>query len=132
MADELKEEVLERLSIAKEKLESAQLLLDNQRYANSVSKAYYAMYHAARAVLFIKNVDPHKHSGVVKMFGLHYVQPAIVEKKYSKALSYIKELRERCDYESNPEVDADECEKVLQDAKEFVKRTGEIVKLEFR
>lgn len=131
MADELKEEVLERLGIATEKLESAELLLNNQRYADSVSRAYYAMYHAARAVLFIKNVDPHKHSGVVRMFGLYYVQPGVVEKKYGKAFSYIKELREKCDYESTTEVDADECKKVLQDAKEFVKRTEKIVKETF-
>ncbi len=109
---------------------AAQALYEKGFYADAISRIYYAMYHAARAVLFIKHVDPIKHSGVVKMFGLHYVKSGIVERTYSKSLAYIKELRENADYEANKEFDKAECLDALKQGKKFIKITEEIIKKE--
>ncbi len=111
---------------------AAEALYEKSFYADAVSRVYYAMYHAARAVLFIKNVDPIKHSGVVKMFGLHYVKAGIIERTYSKSLAYIKELRENADYEANKEFDQAECLDALKQGEKFIKMTEEIINREFK
>lgn len=39
-----------RLSVGKEKLDSAKVLFSNNKYKDSVSRSYYAMFSAARVV----------------------------------------------------------------------------------
>ncbi len=131
MAEELKQEVQKRLRLAKEKLEVAWALHEKGFYADAVSRVYYAMYHAARAVLFIKNVDPIKHSGVIKMFSLHYVKAGIVESVYNKSLAYLKELRESADYETDREFNQAKCLDALEQGEKFIEITEEIIKKQF-
>lgn len=45
-----------RLSEAHEKLDSARILLDNNRYKDSINRSYYALFDAIRAVLRGKRV----------------------------------------------------------------------------
>ena len=49
--------VLYRLENAHEKLAAAKDLLDNKHYKDSVSRSYYAIFTAARALLAIKKLD---------------------------------------------------------------------------
>ncbi len=39
------------LNLANEELQTSQLLLNNHRYRASISRAYYALYHATQAIL---------------------------------------------------------------------------------
>ena len=54
-----------RLSSAKERLESARLLLDAGQYKDSIGRSYYAIFTAVRAVLARDQVDFSKHAGVI-------------------------------------------------------------------
>lgn len=38
------------------KLESAKILHENNRYGDAISRAYYSMHYAARALLSTKNI----------------------------------------------------------------------------
>ncbi|WP_203218960.1 HEPN domain-containing protein [Geoglobus acetivorans] len=64
------EEIRDHLALAGECLEEAENLLSGGLYRGAVSRAYYSMYHAARALLLTKNIAPKKHAGVLKMLGL--------------------------------------------------------------
>ena len=44
-----------RQAVAQDKLKSAKILFENRQWKDSVSRAYYAMYYAAYALLIIKN-----------------------------------------------------------------------------
>lgn len=46
-----------RLNMAKEKLHAASILLECRSYKDSVSRPYYAMFTAVRAVLALDGVD---------------------------------------------------------------------------
>jgi hypothetical protein len=48
---------------------AAEKLFQDGYCKDAVSRAYYAMYHAARAALSIVNVFPKTHEGVVAEFG---------------------------------------------------------------
>ena len=53
--------------------EEARLLLTSGFYRGAASRAYYSMFHAARALLAAKNIAPKKHAGVLRMLGLEFV-----------------------------------------------------------
>jgi len=77
-----------QLEKAEERLEAANYLLEGKYYEDAVSRAYYSMYYAAKAILTLKNVEPKTHEGVLSMFGLHAIRENEVEEYYGKALRY--------------------------------------------
>lgn len=70
-----------RLSSAKERLESARLLLDAGQYKDSIGRSYYAIFTAVRAVLARDQVDFSKHAGVIAYFQREYIKSAIFDIK---------------------------------------------------
>ncbi len=51
---------------AESKLESAKLLYENGRHGDAISRAYYSMHYAARALLSTKNIFPKTHKGALQ------------------------------------------------------------------
>ncbi len=47
----------------------AQTLLEKCLLADAISRAYYAMFYAAQAVLFMKSLSAKSHSGTLNIFG---------------------------------------------------------------
>ena len=88
-----------RLDNAKEKLESAKLLLDAGKYRDSIGRSYYAIFTAVRAVLANDKVDFSKHSGVITYFQKEYIKTGIFDVKYSKYLQNAFQIRNSCDYD---------------------------------
>ena len=66
-----------RLANAKEKLESAKLLLDAGKYKDSIGRSYYAIFTSLRAVLSKDGVDFSKHAGVIAYFQREYIKRGI-------------------------------------------------------
>jgi predicted nucleotidyltransferase len=48
-------------------------------YADAISRAYYAILHAAKAALHIHDVVVASHAAVRRMFGLHLVRAGEIE-----------------------------------------------------
>ena len=88
-----------RLANAKEKLESAKLLLDAGKYKDSIGRSYYAIFTSLRAVLSKDGVDFSKHAGVIAYFQKEYIKTGIFEKKYSKYVQTAFQIRNSCDYD---------------------------------
>ena len=88
-----------RLDNAKEKLESAKLLLDGGKYRDSIGRSYYAIFTAVRAVLANNKVDFSKHSGVIAYFQKEYIKTGKFDVKYSRYLQTAFQIRNSCDYD---------------------------------
>lgn len=88
-----------RLDNAKEKLESAKILLDGGKYRDSIGRSYYAIFTAVRAVLANDNVDFSKHSGVIAYFQKEYIKTGKFDVKYSRYLQTAFQIRNSCDYD---------------------------------
>ncbi|MFA4640245.1 HEPN domain-containing protein [Pyrococcus kukulkanii] len=116
------EEVIRHIEIAEEELSSANLLLQNGKLRDAISRAYYSMFHAAKALLFMKGINPKKHSGVVMMFGLHFVDEGFIERTYAKYLASAFSLRSRADYDIYYEPSLEEAEAVVENAERFLQR----------
>ncbi len=88
-----------RLDNAKEKLESAKVLLDAGKYRDSIGRSYYAIFTAVRAVLAYDKVDFSKHSGVISYFQKEYIKSGKFDMKYSRYLQNAFQIRNSCDYD---------------------------------
>ncbi|AIU70087.1 hypothetical protein TEU_06960 [Thermococcus eurythermalis] len=110
------------LNDAHESLEAARVLLENGFYRDAISRAYYAMFYAASALLRAKGVVTKSHRGVIAKFGLEFVNTGIVEKYYAKALSLAETSRERADYDPTYRPNEEEAESIVEDAERFIER----------
>ena len=108
------------LDKAEDKLETAEMLLKTKKYADAVSRAYYAAFHAAKAVLLTEGLSTNTHHGLMNLFGLHFVKTGKVGKKFGKYLNNLKDDRENSDYDIFSVIDAKVAEAAIKEAKEFV------------
>lgn len=100
---------------AQECLGAANLCRENGYYADAVSRAYYAIMHAAKAALRFRGVlvssRRSTHRAIMNQFGLHLVEPGFVESGWSDGIKQGHFERTRADYgvfENFEEVDASE------------------------
>ena len=107
---------------AKKALQAAKTLLENRLYEDCVSRAYYAVLHAAKAVLATEGAEPQSHHAVRRMFGLHLVKTGKIEKDFAKILTAEQEDRAISDYDIYIEISKDRALKRVVDAEKFVKR----------
>lgn len=101
MSDEQRERKalsLARLKRSKQHLKSARDLLRNDDFADSVSRSYYAIFQAARALLALEGIDSRKHSGVISLFNRHFVKTGKVGKGLGAIVKDARRSREMADY----------------------------------
>ena len=108
------------LEKAVERLRVAEKLFRDGDYEDAVSRAYYGMYHAARAVLSTVNVFPRTHEGVVSEFGRKFVLTGVFPKELGRNLADAKAARETYEYSVTATVGKSEAEAILSNAQRFV------------
>ena len=99
MAGSVKDLSAYRLERAKEDLQTAKDNLNAKHYRASVNRAYYALFHALRAVTALDQFDSGKHSGIIAYINQHYVKTGVFDKEFSKAIDKSFRLREKADYD---------------------------------
>ena len=118
---------LTRLRRAREHLKSARDLLDHLDFGDSVSRSYYAIFQAARALLATDELDSHKHSGVVSLFNRHFVKTGRVDKQMGVVLMDARRSREMADYSDVSEFSREDAESQLRDAEMFIDRVAQLL-----
>jgi uncharacterized protein (UPF0332 family) len=108
-------------------LRAAKLLYKNSLYEDAVSRAYYAMFHAAKAVLLLKGIKPKTHKGLITKFGLEFVNKGYVDKMLGQAFSTAREDREYADYDVHVKISAEEAEITIDDAEKFIDSVKEVL-----
>jgi uncharacterized protein len=89
-------------------------------YRGAVGRAYYAMFHAAKAVLLSREIERSSHHGVLSAFGEHIVKPGLVERRFHTYITKAFARRNECDYLAFTTADKSEVETILGRAREFV------------
>jgi len=110
------------LALAAETLGAADYLLKGGYYNDAVSRAYYAMFYAARALLASRDLHPKGHKGLILQFGLEFVKKGFIEDTYGRALSHAKERRETVDYHIESTMTREEAGIIVSDAQDFLDR----------
>lgn len=97
--EERKRTVAAYLSRSHEDIDTAKLLFAHGRYKVALTRAYYAIFYAASAVLLSKGIKRSKHSGVQSAFRQFFIKPGIIEAEYSDIYGAARDARELSDYE---------------------------------
>ena len=109
-----------RLDHAKECLQDAKLLLAGESYRSAANRAYYAIFHAMRAVLALDGVDMKHHSGIISEFRKRYIKTGVFEVNLSGIISELSSVREGSDYNDFFIVSKSETIQQVQAAEEFL------------
>ena len=88
-----------RMERAREDLDAAHLLFNAGNYRIANNRAYYAIFHAMRAVLVFDNFDSSKHSGVIAEFRRTYIKEGIFPTEMSKMIGSAFTIRNASDYD---------------------------------
>jgi len=67
--EDVKIRIREELEVAKARLKAAKLLFEKGMVEDAVNRAYYAFFHAAKAMLNTLGFDAKTHSGLISEFG---------------------------------------------------------------
>ena len=115
-----RESSLEELSLADEELTAADALLQAGLARVSLTRAYFAVFHAARARLYAAGFVPRTHAGVHHLFNLHFVKSARFEPGTSRLMARLQKYREEADYSRAFVVDVTGTREELEAARTFV------------
>ena len=111
-----------RLQKASVDLEAARLNYTHGMMDTAANRSYYAIFHAARAVLALTGQDYKKHSGVISFFRKEFIKTGILEKKLSDIIQDAFEIRTDCDYEDFYVVAKEDVERQIQNAEYFISK----------
>ena len=100
----------------------AQLCLRHGFYADAVSRAYYAVFHAAKASLALYEISSRNHRGINSLFSLHIVKPGLVEDGWSSVIGRLAPLRIAADYLVESSFDETRATDACQQADAFANR----------
>lgn len=103
-------------------LEAAEANIREGYHAVAVTRAYYAIFYAATALLLSKGIWRSKHSGVMAAFRQHFIKPGLIEVEYSDIYGNAFDTRLDSDYDMTATMDRDIAKDVLSDARRFVAR----------
>ncbi len=104
----------------REALEDAEAALAQRRYNSAANRAYYAMFHAATALLLSKGLAFSRHRTVIGAFADQFVRTGVFPAGVGKALGDGFRLRNIADYSYAEEVVPAEIEKLVSSAAAFV------------
>ncbi len=105
---------------AQEAFREAQVLLERNLPSGTISRAYYAAFHAGKALLLSDGLEIKSHQALGRLISLHFVKAKKIDVRFSRILSKTQKFREEADYDS-------EFEFTPQDAKERVQEVGEFL-----
>lgn len=94
----------------------------------AASRAYYAVFHAARALLFSAGIETRTHRGVASMVGEHFVKPGVLDSGLGRLLSRMQRDREDADYLAGAVFTEVDVREMLATAETFLSGVERILK----
>lgn len=121
------EEIAANLERARVSIRAAKDMIEKEYYDIAASRAYYAAFYAASALLLQEDLNTSKHSGVIASIHRLYVKEGKLDKEQGKKLNWLFELRGVGDYGVSEHVSSGEAYKAIQVADEFVQSAVRIL-----
>jgi len=90
------------------------------KHAEAISLAYYASFHAVRATLAFRGLQPKSHQGAVHLFNVNLVLPGLVDSTLLALISRGFAERQRADYDPVSTFTAGEAAKEIASAEQVL------------
>ena len=117
--------VEKELSIAQNDLSDAKAGFDNERYKWSTIQAYYAMFHAVRALIYSRGYREKSHYCLAIALRELFVDENLMEAQSVRDSLNAMDLREAADYEA--EFSQSGAKAVIASAKRFIEKAVAIL-----
>jgi len=121
-------EIAANLERAGTNLQAAKDLLDKGYYDIAASRAYYAAFYAASALLLKEGLDTRKHSGVIALIHQNFVKAGKLDKMQGKNLNWLFELRSVGDYGVSVHVASGEALRAVQVTERFLESVKQMLR----
>ncbi len=105
---------------AKRSAVAAEMLMRANDTDFAVSRAYYAMFYTAEALLLEKGLTFSKHSAVVASFGQHFAATGEVPAEYHRYLMDAQEDRNASDYLTEDRIPMERSQEHIARARMFI------------
>lgn len=116
-----------KLERAKEELDTAELLLQNEKFKAANNRAYYSIYYSLTAVLCLEPIAFKKHKDTIGYFNKNYVHTGIFPEETRRNISKAAKVRHASDYDEFYIASKEETERQIQTAKNISDLVDEFI-----
>ena len=120
-------EVRNEMERARKSLAAAKALSAEGLLEDALSRSYYAVLHAARALLLAEGLEVKSHEAVKRMFGLNFVQSGKIAPNYARILREEQDDRLLADYDVAFSPEPERVETRIRDAEAFLDETKRLL-----
>ncbi len=128
MSSSFEKEMQANLRRADESLRAANQLNASEYYDAAASRAYYAAFYVAVALLLSEGLEFSKHSGVIAAVHQNFVKSGKLDKESGKNLNWLFELRGVADYGETLHVSKADAHEAVKVAEAFITKVKKIIK----
>ena len=128
MSSRFADEIAANLERAEQSIKAARQLASGSFYDFGASRAYYAAFYAATALLLREGLEFGKHSGVIASIHQRFVKTGKLDKEQGKALNWLFELRGVGDYGVNAHVSREQFQQAIEATVKFLEAIKPLLK----
>jgi len=116
-----------QLSLAREALVAAEILIENHSFRAAINRLYYACFYAVSAFLHRLGKSAKTHSGIRTLFNKHVIRSGLLPEAYGALFTNLFEARHETDYAVSLEIDSVETRNWLPEVKRFVDAIEQLI-----
>ena len=124
----------ERMAIVQFKIEKANIAINQLEHLRQMqywdlvaNRMYYAVYNAVSALAVSNQQTAQTHSGLIRIFGMHYVKEGLFTKEESRLYSRLFSLRQTGDYGDQFFLEEEDVAPLIEPTKAFVRKTISLI-----
>jgi len=122
-------DVRELLNKSAESIRAAELLLAGEFFSFAASRACYAMFYAAEALLLTRELSFSKHSALIAAFEEKFVKTGVFDTRYHIDLLHVFELKNTGDYGSLEAVSEQEAQQAVAHSRDLLQAIEEYLRM---
>lgn len=125
----MREEIIQHINRGKHYIQVAEYLAELSYWDDVISRAYYAMFHTATAVLLSVEISRSSHHALNSAFGEYVAKPGLMNTKFHRYLLDGFSARSESDYEPVTEASEENALIITDQAKEFLEAAKDFLKI---
>ncbi len=106
-----------KLERAREELDTAELLFENEKLKAANNRAYYSIYYSLTAVLCLEPIAFKRHKDTIGYFNKNYVHAGLFPGEIGRNIAKAAKVRHASDYDEFYIASKEEAERQIQTAK---------------
>jgi uncharacterized protein (UPF0332 family) len=126
--DQKRAAIVAEIARGRDALEEASLLLGANKLAGAISRAYYGVFHYARALLLTIGEEPRTHGGLVRLLQANFVRTGEMTPETGAILSRLMSMRQDADYTAEYVFTPAMAQKEVDEARAFIASATSILK----